>query len=230
MKEVCLVVDVETCNSLDDPIVYDLGFAVVERATGRIIESHSLIIHEVFFGMSDLMQSAYYANKMPTYYKGIASGEFRVVRFFTAWKMIRDLIRKYRIRRVYAYNMAFDRLALNTTMRYITSSRFRWFFPFGTETCCIWHMACRSILNSRNYRAFCDRHGFVSPKGNYRTSAETAFAYLSGIPHFSEAHTGLEDVEIEIAIMQAVLRRKRRLFEKVFRSCWKVVQPPRKVA
>jgi hypothetical protein len=227
-REICMVIDVETCNTMDDPLVYDIGFAIVERATGKILESHSLIIWETFCGMSDLMASAYYAEKIPAYRRGIARGDHRIVRLMTAWKIIRDAIRKYGIRRVYAYNMAFDRNALNTTLRYVTASRFRWFLPYGVETCCIWHMACRTILNSNKYRAFCEAHGFVSKFGNYRTSAETAYAFLSGIPHFTESHTGLEDVEIEVAIMSAVLRRKRRLYEKVFRSCWRVVQPPRK--
>lgn len=223
-REICLVVDVETANDLDNPLVYDLGFSVIVRATGEVLESHSLIIREVFYGMTDLMESAYYAKKLPQYHAGIASGEYRVVSLLDAFYLMRKIIREHGISRVYAYNMAFDRLALNVTLRYVTKSAYRWFFPYGTQTLCIWHMACRSFLNTNKFRRYAKRHGFVSPAGNVRTNAEVAFGYLTGEPHFTESHTGLADVEIETAIMSAVLRRKKRLYEKVFRGCWKIPQ------
>ncbi len=232
MKEMMLVVDVETLGSVDEPLVYDLGLAVVVRATGEVVESHSLLMYETFCGMPEAMASAYYAEKVPAYRRGIRAGKHRIVKFWTARRMVRDLIAKYSIRRVYAYNMAFDRNALNRTTRELSNGSIRWFFPFGVEYCCIWHMACRSILRSRNYHNFCKKHGYVSKFGNYSTTAETAYAYLSGVPHFEESHTGLEDVEIETAIFSAILKRKKRLYEKVWRGCWRAAQPPkvRKVA
>ena len=51
-----LVLDTETANSLDDPIVYDIGFAVID-ATGHVYESHSYVIAD-FFLDKELMASA----------------------------------------------------------------------------------------------------------------------------------------------------------------------------
>ena len=58
-KNYYLTVDTETANGLDDPIVYDLGGCIHDKK-GNVEETFSFVIKEVFFGMKDLMQSAYY--------------------------------------------------------------------------------------------------------------------------------------------------------------------------
>jgi hypothetical protein len=169
------------------------------------------------------MESAYYADKLPLYYKGIRSGLFRVVRFWTAYRIVRDLMAKYGIRRVYAYNMAFDRRALNYTFRTI-SGHYGYFFPRGTEFCCIWHMACQTILSQPTYRKFAYANNFVSPAGNIRTSAECAYAYITGDCNFSESHTGLDDVRIEIAIMQKCIKQHKRMNNQIVWNPWQIPQ------
>lgn len=222
-REICLVVDVETCGGFGSSLVYDLGIAAVVRTTGEIIESHSLIISDVFFGMTEKMQTAYYAEKIPAYLDGIESGEYRVVTFWQAWNLVRKMCDRYDVRRTYAYNAAFDRDALNFTMQTL-SSRGRNFFPYGMQFCCIWGMACETLLSQRGYRRFALAHGFVSPAGNIRTSAECAYAYMVENPNFEESHTGLADVEIEIAIMQRCLRTKKRMRNGIIWNPWQIPQ------
>ena len=219
-----LVVDVETAGGFSSPLVYDLGLAVVERLSGRIVESHSLIIREVFFDRKDEMCSAYYANKVPAYFDGIKRGEHRVVRFWTAWRIVRDLMAKYGITRVYAYNCKFDRDALNNTAKIITSGKMHNFFPKGSQFCDIWHMACQTVLSQKAYRKFAIANGFVSDAGNIRTSAECAYAYMVNDANFEESHTGLADVEIEIAILHRVLRQKKRTSEAIVHNPWQIPQ------
>ena len=72
-----LVLDVETANSTDDPLVYDLGYAVCDRR-GRIYESASLLVSDIFFDEASLMSSAYYAAKIPQYLEGIDRAAFCV--------------------------------------------------------------------------------------------------------------------------------------------------------
>lgn len=222
-REICLVVDVETCGSFGKSLVYDLGVAAVVRATGEIIERHSLVIADVFFGMSEMMQSAYYADKLPEYHDGIKNGAFRVVSLWQAWRMVRGMVSRYGIKRVYAYNASFDKDALNFTM-YAVTRKYRHFFPRGVKVCCIWHMASQTILSQKRYHRFAAHNGLVSPAGNVRTSAEAAYAYMTKNPHFEESHTGLADVEIETEILAYVLRQKKRVSEKINRNAWKVAQ------
>lgn len=227
-REIALVLDVETAGGFGNPLVYDLGLAVVIRATGEILESHSLVIRDVFFGMPEEMQSAYYAEKVPAYHAGIKSGEHRVVRLWTAWSIVREIVAKYGISRVYAYNAGFDRGALNNTLRVVSGGRFRNFMPKGIKWGCIWHMACQTILSQKRYARFAHANGLVSPAGNIRTSAEAAYAYMTRNADYVEPHTGLADAEIETAILAYVLRQKKRVSEKIAHNPWRI--PNRKVA
>ena len=223
-RELVLVVDVETADMIENPKVYDLGYAVVERSTGNVIEEHSLVISDIFYGQSDLMQSAYYAEKLPQYDIGIVNGDWKVVKAWTAWRMVKDIMKKYNITRVYAYNCAFDRRALNGTMRFVSGGTCRNFFPRGTKFCDIWHMACTTILRQKRYRKFAEANGLVSPFGNLRTSAEAAYAYMTNTPEYAEPHTGLADVHIEIAIMMHVLRQKKKITEAIVPNPWRLAQ------
>jgi hypothetical protein len=227
-QNLVLVVDVETCGALGDSKVYDFGFAVVEPKTGNIIESHSLVIPEVFYGLQEEMQSAYYSGKLPQYVAGIESGVWTLSPFWKTWNLVRDTMRKYGITKVFAYNCKFDKDALNNTMRVISANRFRNFFPKGTQFCDIWHMACQTIMSQRNFVKFCNKNGFVSDAGNLRTSAEICYAYITKNATFEEAHTGMEDVVIEAAILRHIYRQKKRVSEKIVPNPWKIPQKVRK--
>lgn len=227
-RETILVVDVETCGGFESPKVYDLGFAVVERTSGRIIERHSLIIADVFYGMKDEMRSAYYADKLPLYHAGVASSRFDVTSLWGAWRLVRKTIAAYGIKRVYAYNANFDKNALNNTMKVITAGKYHNFMPKGVRWGCIWHMACQTILSQRAYRRFAETNGLVSEKGNLRTSAEAAYAYITNTPEYAEPHIGIEDVAIETAILHKIICQHKRIDEKPKWNCWTIPQTVKK--
>ena len=224
-KKYYLILDVETANTTEDALVYDLGFVVADKK-GNIYESYSLIVNNIFFDERDLMQSAYYANKLPQYFKGIKNKEWRVVSLNTARKIVADMIQKYDIEKVLAYNAAFDKNALNTTQRYVTKSKYRYFLPYGVEVCCIWSMACQTILCQKSFLEWAIKNGKVSPAGNVQTNAETVYAYLSGKNDFVENHTGLKDVEIETYIFAQCMRQHKKMNMKINRFCWRI--PTRK--
>ena len=72
-NEKFLVIDTETTNSLDNPICYDIGFAVIDK-DGKVYESHSYAIADIILD-SELMNSAYYAEKIPSYWEEIREGK-----------------------------------------------------------------------------------------------------------------------------------------------------------
>ena len=63
------VIDTETTNSLDDPLCYDIGFAVVDNY-GNVYETYSYVVADIFLD-KELMKSAYFADKIPQYWKDI---------------------------------------------------------------------------------------------------------------------------------------------------------------
>lgn len=226
-KNFYLVLDVETANSTEDALVYDLGFAVVDKK-GNIYHSDSLVIYDIFFDEADLMQSAYYAEKLPQYYEGIENKSWRIVRFQTARRIIADLIKKYNVKAVCAYNANFDVTALNTTERFLTSSKYRYFLPYGTEIYCIWHMACQLLCARPTYIKWALQNGKVSPAGNIQTSAEAVYAYISHNRDFEECHTGLKDVLIEAEILAKCFAQHKPCKKNINRACWQIPKKKRK--
>ena len=225
-KEMYLVIDTETCNTIEQPLPYDVGYAICDRY-GNIVLEKSFVVAETFLDMPEAMQSAYYAEKIPRYWEDIKNGT-RVVK--SIWNIRRELhtdMKTYSVKWVGAYNMGFDKKALNNVMRYTTKSFCRWFFPFGTKFFCIWHMACQTLMNSRNYIRFAKENGLESEKGNILTSAESCYRYLKNMIDFSESHTGLEDVKIEIEIMAKCFATHKKIDKSINSACWRIPQAKR---
>lgn len=225
-KTYYLVLDTETANTLEEPLVYDLGFAVCDKY-GNIYEEHSFAIYEVFCQMKDIMQTAYYANKLPQYYEGIKSGKWEIRRLMTVRKIIKNTIEKYNIKAVCAYNACFDIRALNTTLRYVTKSAYRWFLPYGTEVYCIWHIACQTILLQKTFSKMAWSQGwYKETTGNCLTNAEVSHRYINKVFDFEENHTGLEDVRIEVGIFAKCLaQHKGGVVKSPNWLCWRLPQP-----
>lgn len=216
-RKLYIVFDTETANSFDDPFVYDLGFAVVDKM-GRVYEKHSLIIREVFYGMADLMKTAYYAEKIPMYLEQIAKGERIVVSFYEAKKMLADVCKEYNIKVAMAHNARFDDKATKTTQRYLTKSKYRYFLPYGVELWDTLKMAHDTICQQKSYKRFCEENGFMT---NHKTprpqeKAETIYRYIIDDPTFEESHTGLEDVMIEKEIFSRCIRQHKPMRKKLY--------------
>ena len=78
----------------------------------------------------------------------------------------------------------------------------------------VWGLACRHILNCDEYRELCSNNGWVTPSGlYYKSSAETAFRFCAEDYNFEEAHTALDDAEIESFIFSIVNKRTKGKFE-----------------
>jgi hypothetical protein len=219
-----IVLDVETANDTVDALTYDIGFIVADRK-GNIYERHSFCVYDIYCCEKDLMQSAYYAHKLPLYEQGLADGSYKLAKFSTIKSLIWNLMQEYRITKVFAYNCHFDRNALTKSQRYISKSKYRWFFPYGTEFCDIWNFACSTICQQKGYKDFCELNGYISNRGNnYRSSAECVYQYISNNDTFEELHQGLEDVYIEYAILLKCYDTHRKVEIDIDRGCWRKVE------
>ena len=197
-----LVIDTETTNSIDDPFCYDIGFAVVD-ATGKTYETHSYVVADIFLD-NELMASAYFADKIPQYWEDIKSGKRILRRFKTIKSILRDVVTQYGIRYVVAHNASFDYRSLNYTQRLLTSSKYRYFLPWGVEIWDTLKMARQVLGKDETYKQFCVDNGFTygkEDKPQYRFTAEIIHRFLTGNLDFVEEHTGLEDVLIEKDIL-----------------------------
>ena len=224
MSNYVLIIDTETANSVEQPIPYDFGWAVVDATTGEIMETASYVCAEIFLD-KELMSQAYFAEKIPMYWEEIKQGKRKITNLLTIRKALWNCLKTYDISDIGAYNMGFDKRACNNDVRYVTASFLRWFFPYNVRFFCIWHMACTSFLNTSNYVNFATTHGFVSEAGNIQTSAECAYRYLRNDPSFVESHTGLEDVRIEAEIFMNCLKTgDENMKDSIYTACWRNVQ------
>jgi len=222
-KHYILVLDIETANFIDDAIAYDIGFAIADRK-GNIYETRSFMVSDLFFDYADLLKSAYYADKLPSYWIDYAKGKRTLVQLTTAKRIVAELMKKYNVTDVYAYNASFDLNGLNRSIRYITKSKYRYFFPYGTKIHCIWNMACQTILTQKSFFKFAIENGLVKENGNIMTSAETAYRYICKDNDFTESHTGLEDVMIETAILAKCYQQHKKMETSISRNCWTIPQ------
>ena len=69
-KEMYLVIDTETANSIGQPLPYDIGYAVCDRF-GHIVLERSFVVAEIFLDHKEMMKSAYFAEKIPHYWEDI---------------------------------------------------------------------------------------------------------------------------------------------------------------
>lgn len=196
--------------------VYDLGLIVANRE-GEIFERVSmcdvtrLLARDTYTNTpTRQIESAYYAEKMPLYYEGLRMGAWTPANFFDMWQTVNDTIKKYHVRDVWAYNAKFDRDALNATLCEESNGFRRFFMPYGIKWRDIWSTSSECITNTAKYVKWCMRHGYVSEKGNPQTSAEIVYRYLTGNHNFVEAHTALQDCEIELVILQKCFKAKRK--------------------
>lgn len=214
INEKFLVIDTETTNSLDDPIVYDIGFAVIDK-DGKVYESHSYAIADIILD-SELMNSAYYAEKIPSYWKEIQEGKRKLRRFHTVKNIVADIIQQYDIKIVVAHNARFDYRSLNLTQRFITSSKFRYFFPYGVKIWDTLKMAREVLKGSITYNKFCADNNYITKNKQNRFTAEILYRYLTNDNSFIEEHKGLQDVLIEKDIFAYCLKE----YPKINGALW----------
>ena len=222
-KHLYLVIDIETANHANDALAYDVGIAVVDRY-GNIYATYSFVCYDIFELEKELMGSAYYARKIPEYYAGLANGERTMATLYEIREVIHSLCAEYDIKAILAYNAHFDMSGLNRTQRYVTKSKYRYFFPYDIPVHCIWHMACQTICSQKKYYNFCIENGFVSNSGNIKTSAECVYAFLTNNPDFEEEHKGLEDVLIEAEIFAECIKKHKKMNRNINRACWRIPQ------
>lgn len=197
--------------NLQDSLVYDIGWNITDKR-GNIYKEHSFIVFETFYGMQEQMKSAYYRDKIPQYKADIKKGK-RIVKSILE---IRDIFikecKEYNIKAIFRHNARFDYQALNNTIRYITKSRYRYFYPYGIE---LWDTLkmCKVITQQKTYRKWCQANGYMTKHKTpqVKATAEILYRYISCDNKFIESHTGLEDIRIETAILAHCFKQHKKM-------------------
>jgi hypothetical protein len=219
---ICL--DTETANTIDNDgeldmtnvLFYDLGFQVVDSHGRTYGKKFSFVNSDIFLHEKELMKSAYYAKKIPQYWKDIWAGKRKVATTAEIRKVLCEVVKEYNCKFVCAHNAMFDSRALNNTQRWVTKSKFRYFLPYGLEWWDTLKMA-RSVMGKMpTYRKFCEENGYLTKRGQLRFTAEICYRFITKDNTFEESHTGLEDVEIETEILRYCHRQHKPMKKKLW--------------
>ena len=214
-----LVLDTETANTartedgkLDTSsvLMYDCGWSIVDTK-GNVYKEQSFVNRDIFVYERELMDSAYYGWKIPQYVEDLRNGKRKMASTYEIRKAMLADMELYHITEVVAHNARFDRDALDTIQRWTTKSKYRYWFPYGTEIWDTMKMARDVMHKMPTYRKFCEENGFLTTNGRLSTTAENLYRFIIKDPTFVESHTGLEDVQIEREIMFYCFRQHKKM-------------------
>lgn len=223
-KKFLAVVDTETANGIKEgekinlqfSLVYDFGYIIRDLA-GNILVARSFAIKEIFLD-KELMSSAYYAEKIPQYWEEIKNGQRELVSFFTMRKIFLADCKKYNVKTVTAHNAGFDVRALNNTIRLLTGSRCRYFFPYKFEIWDTLKMSRDVFKTLKGYKAYCVRNSYMTKHKipQIKCTAEILYKYISGNDNFIEEHKGIDDVLIESEILTYCLKSHKKMRKRLY--------------
>ena len=195
-----VVFDTETI-SLEKPFCYNIGYTIVNTESREKLVKRDYVVEQVWHNPM-LFITAYYADKRDIYVKAMRSRKTFMAKYgYICQAMIRDFI-KYEVAGAYAFNSPFD----DKVFAY-NSEWFRCNNPFDNIPIFDIRGYVRQFMVDDNFKAFCEEHGYFTDSGNYSTTAEVMYRYLTGNTEFIEDHTALSDSEIEADILLECFKR-----------------------
>lgn len=204
MTKKFMVFDTETTGTLECPLMFDIGWAIIDLE-GNVYKTASYVVADIFLD-DELMSNAYFAEKIPQYWEDIKAGKRELRKLSTIKRAIAKDCAEYGVTIAAAHNARFDYRSTATTQRYMTSSKYRYFLPYGVELWDTLKMA-RKAFQTEDYDTFCYENNYLTKRNQKRFTAEILFRFLTGNNDFEEAHTALEDVMIEKEILLECIRR-----------------------
>jgi len=195
-----MIFDTET-TSLEKPFTYNIGYCIADTDTRTIVLRREFVVEQVWHNL-ELFCSAYYANKRELYVSRMKAQKIKMDKFGYICRQMRSDIKEFEIEHAYAYNSPFDEKVFNFCCDW-----FKCINPFDNVTIHDIRGYVHGVLVTVAYEQFCEQYKLFTDSGNYSSTAETSYRYISGETEFNEEHTALADSEIETAILFACMDR-----------------------
>lgn len=209
-----MIFDTET-TSLNKPFCYNIGYVVYNTDEKEILLKKDFIVEQIWHNIP-LFSSAYYADKRPIYVNRMKSRKVKMEKFGYITREMYRTIKTYNIKLAFAYNSSFDEKVFEFNCDY-----FKVINPFDTvEIRDIRGFVHNSIAFTKDFQTFCETHEQFTDNGNYSTTAETIYRYITKDNEFTEEHTALSDALIETEILAYCTTKNCEIEKeyKVYRS------------
>lgn len=196
-----VVFDSETTN-IDKPFCYNIGYKIVNVETDTTLLQRDYVVEQVWHNPM-LFTTAYYADKRPLYVKRMRAKQTIMDKYgYITQQMIRDF-KNFKVEIAFAYNSPFDTRVIDYNCDWFKTNT-----PFDNIPIRdIRGFVHRFIAFTEEFQDFCDKHRYYTESGNYSTTAETLYRYITNNTEFEEEHTALADSEIEWEILKYCLQK-----------------------
>ena len=208
------VFDTET-TSVDKPFCYDIGYTIINTENWEALCSRSFVVEQIWHNLP-LFQSAYYAEKRPLYVSAMRARASVMDKFGYICQQMRRDFKQYNVEGAYAFNSDFDEKVFNFNCDWYKCNN-----PFDNIPIFDIRGYAHKFIVGKAYKDFCDENSFYTDTGNYSTTAETIYRFITNNTDFNEAHTALNDAEIESEILYdcvqsgAILNQEYKAFRSI---------------
>ena len=195
VNEMCMNAKQKQKIAIAKPLIYDIGWQVVDR-NGNVYAKKNFLIQETFF-VPQIFSTAYYRDKRPLYMAMLEKQEIVVATWFQAMAELEKDMQDLEM--VLAYNACFDfKKAIPFTEKYIkklySNDYQSWedgqrrkcqnllanmresgnpdylkpifkFRGFEYPLCDLWGVACERLINIDKYRNFCLENDLLTQSG-----------------------------------------------------------------
>lgn len=205
-----MFIDTETIGTLnvkESILPFEIGMKVLDTETMKVVKEKSYLVRK-FFNNKYIMLSTFSATKYPDYFEKLDTDKrYKTMSVNDISKDIEKTISRYSIKIMVAHNGNFDKTAMARLFEDFGVDN-----PFENIDLLDTMELSKIITFSKDYANYClenkDRLNsmkdscFITNSGRVRTTAQAIYCYISNNSQFEEAHTGLEDIDIEIEIFK----------------------------
>lgn len=196
-----VVFDTET-TSIEKPFAYNIGYTIYDTDEDKKLVEKDFVAEQIWHNR-ELFTTAYYSDKREGYIERMRARTCRMEKLGRiTQEMIRDF-KYYEVECGFAYNSPFDDRVFTFNCEW-----FKIINPFDDIPIYdIRGYVHQYIAFTPDFQKFCDDNKQYTEGGNYSTTAETLYRYLSKDLAFDEAHTALADSLIELDILKECVKR-----------------------
>ena len=185
--------DTET-TGLNKPFCYNVGY-VIKSEQGDTLVEREFVVEQIWHNLP-LFESAYYANKRQLYVLAMRSRLVKMDKWGYICAQMRRDFKNFEVACAYAFNSPFDENVFEFNCDW-----FKCLNPFDEVPIYDIRGAVHRFIVNDEYKRFCEENERFTESGNYSTTAETVYQFVSGIDDFEEEHTALADARIESDIL-----------------------------
>jgi len=193
-----IVFDTETIDT-KELSAFDIGYVVTDN--GIAVEQASFLIEETYKG--PLFKNAYYYEKNKERYEEYEStGQSLLVPLASARADLNKAIVHHAVEIIAGFIISFDIRALNYNFKkYLGETNEITVESLGKNRVVIDIPVLFALLyNGKEFKDWCKNNNCLTDKGNYKTTAEVIYRFISGNNEHEEEHTALQDSIEESAI------------------------------